>query len=204
MPKPWCSFVSGRLIIASLFAAVGMIGCGGTSQGSEPSAGAVARPAPDAERFSAHGMHLSRPEGWVWIAPDGSLTGDTLIVLQGPFGADEVAPAVEISRRPLDARAQRRKPSAILTQVTTEIVQVFDGFEMVGTPADIEVAGLPAAELRLRYTESLPDGQSVSREGRFYGIVHGDSIWIIRCLGAADGSHDPQFDQILTRFTFDA
>lgn len=160
--------------------------------------------APDASSFSAYGLEVPRPDGWQFVKPDSSVAADTIVVLQGPFGTGDMAPAVEISRRVLDARQQRRKPSHILTQLTMELVQTFDGFEMIGEPEDIQIAGQPGAKIQLKFTESTPDGQEVQRRARLYGIVHRNSIWIITCLGAADGSNDAEFDLIVGSLKIDA
>lgn len=179
---------------------IGLYACGGSkgSSAGEVSAGPTA---PDASTFSAHGLTIKRPDGWTFIEPDASMAPDTVIVMQGPAGDQALAPAIEISRRALDARQRRRKPAHILTQMTTEIVQVFDGFEMHGSPDDIDIAGQSGAVVKLTYTESLPDGAEVKRGARFYGIVHGDSIWVVRCIGAPDGSNDPEFEAIVKTVT---
>ena len=182
--------------------ACGTWACGGSSASS--SSAEPAPMAPDASSFTAHGLNVPRPDGWQFVAPDGSVAAETLVVIQGPFGAADSAPAVEISRRVLDARQQRRKPSHILTQLTMEFVQTFDGFEMIGQPEDMQVAGQPAAKILLKFTESMPDGQEIERRARFYGIVHRDSIWIITCLGASDGANDAEFDSIVGSMKIEA
>lgn len=159
---------------------------------------------PDAETFSAHGLTVGRIDGWSFLQPDGSVGQDTVVVLQGPFDDAALAPAVEISRRALDARNQRRKPAHILTEVVTELVQIFDGFEMIGTVDDVQLGGKPGAMVRMRYSESLPDGAQAERLGRFYGVVNGGNIWIIRCMGASDGSNDAEFDRIVASLAITA
>jgi len=176
---------------------LGTLACGGGAQSEQPAA-AAGPIVPDASTFSSNGLTVPRPQGWSFLEPDSTMGKDTVVVLQGPFGEEALAPAVEISRRPLDATQQRRKPSHILTQLVMEIVQVFDGFEMVGSPEDIQLGGQPAAMIKMKYSESLPDGQQAARGARFYGIVHHGSIWIIRCLGAPDGSNDAEFDSIVS------
>jgi hypothetical protein len=185
-----------RWFVAVALLALPWTGCGGSTQAAN-AAPAAAPTAPDAASFSQNGFTLARIDGWTFITPDGTMARDTAIILQGPEGKEALAPAVEVSRRQLTARDRRRKPSHILTQMTTEIVQTFDGFEMVGTPEDIELAGKPAAIVRIKFTESLPDGVDVQRAGRFYGLVNGENIWVIRCLGAQDGSNDGDFDKII-------
>ena len=64
-------------------------------------------------------------------------------------------------------------------------------------PEDIKVAGHDAARVSLKFTEALPDGTSVQRAARFYGIVDGGKIWVVRCLGPTDGSAEPAFDEIV-------
>jgi hypothetical protein len=182
-----------RLLLAASIALAAA--CGGAQSSSAPAAAAVTDP--NASQASAHGLSLSRPEGWKWIQPDGTMAADTIMVLQGPFGEDALAPAIEVSRRGLDASQARRKPSHILTQLMMEVVQLFDGYEMLGTPEDIEMAGVPAARIKLKFNESLPDGGQIERGAVYYGIVQGDNIFVIRCLGDSKGSHDAEFDTIL-------
>lgn len=177
-----------------------VVGCGGSSTGSAQAA--AGPPAADADSYQSYGMTVKRPEGWRWIPADSSVTPDTLVVLQGPVGQEELAPAIEIGRRELDARTQRRPPSAILTQLTMELVQTLDAFEMIGTPADIQLAGKPAAEVRMKYTDTLADGQTVHREGRFYGVVNGANLFLFRCLGAPGGANDAEFDAVLNTVSF--
>src|SRR5688572_6912923 len=99
------SSIAPGLAVFGLLCSSVLFGCGGSASSAEPAAGP---PSPDAATYQSYGMSVKRPEGWMWVATDGSLTSDTLVVLQGPVGQDQLAPAVEIGRRPLDARTQRR------------------------------------------------------------------------------------------------
>ena len=178
--------------------ALSCVSCGSTSSSSEAKPG----PSFEGKTFSEHGLTISRPEGWVFIQPDSSVGPDTVLLMQGPIGDATLAPTVEISRRTLTASQQRRKPSHILTQMTTEIVQYFDGFEMIGAPEDLKLGGVDASQLSLKYTETLPDGEAVPRLGKFFGIVRGQYIWVIRCMGSPDGSNDGDFDKVLATVSF--
>jgi len=180
-----------------LVATVPFLACGGPQSATGSADAAPAAPAADASTFSAHGMTVSRPDGWSFIPPDPTVGPDTVVVLQGPHSESPLAAAVEISRRSLSARDQRRKPAHVLTQLVTEMVQLFDGFEMVGQPEDITLAGKDAATVRLKFTETLPEGGTVERSGRFYGVIEGANIWVIRCLGAVDGSDDAAIEQVI-------
>ena len=167
-------------------------GCSSTSS-SSPDATVASK----ADSFSAHGFSVTRPHGWSFVKPDESVVSDTLVILQGPHGEQALAPAVEFSRRPLSARDQRRSPTHVLTQLMLETAQIFEGFEVVGEPEDIDVGGHSAARIRLKFVESLPDGTSVARTGQFYGIIDGANMFLIRCLGAEDGSDSADFDAIV-------
>ena len=158
---------------------------------------------PDAGKVSVAGLTVSRPDGWVFVAPDKSLAPGTLVVLQGPHGEAAPAPAVEISRRPLSAMDQRKRPAVILTGLVAELAQVFEGLEGNAAPQDTQIASKPAARLDLTFSEGMPDGTSVARAGRFYGIVAEGNLWLVRCLGPADGSAGPVFDQIVSSIGID-
>ncbi|MBI3179741.1 MAG: hypothetical protein HYZ27_08765 [Deltaproteobacteria bacterium] len=168
--------------------------CGGSQSGGPAQPAAVS---PDAATFSAHGMSVERPDGWMFMQPDQSLAPDTAVVLQGPVGGDMVAPVVEIGRRPLTASQRRFADSALLSSMVMEISQTYDGFETVTGPENVQVAGKAASRLVVKLTESLPNGGEVERLGRIYGVVDGAQMWVIRCVGPRDGSADKQFDAIV-------
>ena len=188
------SLVGATALIAGL--GLGWTGCAGGASGPGAEA-APGAPEPDDPSYSAYGLTVDRPEGWAFVPVDASVAPDTVVILQGPVGDAPVAPAVEISRRPLNARQQRRPPSHILTQLVMEVVQSFDGFEPLGEPEELEISGTPGAKMLMRFTESLPDGIEVKRGARFYGIVHRGNIWVVRCLGSADGADDLDMDTIV-------
>lgn len=182
-----------RACFSSLFLAVVLLACGGP-KGAGPGASGGAS--------GASAPQVSPPAGWVHIPPDSSVAPDTVAIYQGPAAEGPVAPSVEISRRELKAADRRRKPSHILTTLVTEMVQYFDGFEMIGAPEEVTLAGHSASRIKLKYTETLPDGASVDRLGRFYGVVMGGTLWIIRCMGSADGSAEADFDTIIDSLSF--
>lgn len=171
-----------------------LLSCASSQSSNQPTAAADN----NASNVSRDGLSVSRPSSWQFVTPDKSVAPDTVVILQGPIGDKQVlAPAVEISKRALDAAQRRRKASHVLTQMVTEVVQLFDGFEMVGSPEDMQLAGKDAARVQLKYSESLPDGGSTERAAQFYGIVDNDKIWVIRCVGPMDGSANADFDAIL-------
>lgn len=146
---------------------------------------------------------MSRPDGWIFVAPDGSTTKDTIVVLHGPIAGDAaLRPTIEIGRRQLTVRDQRRSPAHLLTPVVTEVMQLFEGAGGVTAPEDVTVAGQPAARVKAQFTESLPDGREVQRAAEFYGVVHGDSIWILRCFGAGDGSEATDCMRVAASLSF--
>jgi hypothetical protein len=140
---------------------------------------------------------MERPEDWQFVAPDTSVASDTLVILQGPIGTQVLAPVIEISRRPLEAADRRRSVEHLLTATTLELVQTFSAFADVSEPQNITLAGQPAAVIEMKLTEQLPDGLEVERSARFYGLMHSGAMWIIRCLGPADGSLGADFDAII-------
>ncbi len=168
--------------------------CGGSQSGGK---GAVA-----GDTFSEQGLAVSRPGDWTFIQPDTSVSPDTLVILQGPIGKAELAPVVEVARRPLSAAERRRPPSHILTAMVLEIVQTFDSYQDVTSPVDLKLGGHDAARIDLKFSESLPEGGSVNRSARFYGAVVGDALWLIRCLGPEDASAAPAFDNIVASVRF--
>lgn len=180
-------------LIAAL-AVVGLAACAG-SKGAAPS--------PTDASFSGEGVAVQRPESWIFVQPDHTLAADTLIVLQGPAGDEPLAPVVEISRRQLSAIDQRKKPAHLLTSLVTEVVQTFDGFDNVTPPADVTLGGVPAARVDLRFNDAQPDGTTVQRLARFYGVVHRDQMWVVRCIGPTNESHNQAFDDIVASLTFD-
>ncbi|MEZ4273236.1 MAG: hypothetical protein R3C68_17910 [Myxococcota bacterium] len=171
--------------------------------GSQSSSADLVHVKSDATQVTVEGFTIARPSGWAFLAPDASVGNDTVIILQGPANESALAPVVEVSRRALSAHDQRRKPAHILTQAVTEVVQLFESFESVGEPTDVEIAGLPAARLSMAFTEQLAEGGEVKRAARFYGVVHGGKIWLIRCMGAENGSTDADFQKIVQSITID-
>jgi hypothetical protein len=129
--------------------------------------------------------------------PDASVSPDTFVILQGPFGEHTLAPVVEISRRGLTAADRRRDPDHVLQVLVSEMVQTVEGFETTAGPDAIEIGGRTGARIFVTLSESQPDGSSVDRSARFYGVVVGDSIFIVRCLGPKDGSADGAFDEVV-------
>jgi len=184
------------------WAAVFLLGCASTNH----EGGATAAAALDAQAgsLSADGLTVTRPDGWQFAAPDSSLAKDTVISMTGPLGEHVLAPAIEVGRRPLSVSDRRLQPSHILLPLTLEIVQFFESFDMVGSPEDIQVAGLPAALVRVNFTEMTADGQEVSRSARIYGIVNDDQVWVIRCMGPADGSSDQTFDAVINTLAIES
>jgi hypothetical protein len=150
----------------------------------------------------AAGVEVDPPAGWKLVAPDASVVSDTVLVVQGPLGASDLRPAVEMSRRELSAADRKRKPAHILTALALEIVQTFAAFDATGQPEEVEVAGLPAATLRMDLTEMLPDGTEAERSARFFAIVRGSQLWVVRCFGPRDRSADTDFDKILASISF--
>jgi hypothetical protein len=183
-----------KLLLVGFLAA----GCAGSHAASNQLAGA------SGDAFHAEGIRLSRPSSWTFVATDATVAPDTLVILQGPAGAAAVSPVVEVARRKLSAIDQRKKPTSILGSMVAEMAQTFDGFETVGGPEDVTVADTSGARLALKYTEGMPDGSSVDRAARFYGLVRGDTLWVIRCIGPTDGSSDDAFDSILGSIAFDS
>ena len=66
-----------------------------------------------------------------------------------------------------------------------------------------KVGGVPAALMRMKLTEMLPDGADVERVARFYAIIQGEQMWVLRCFGPPDGSADAAFDAIVGSITID-
>jgi len=190
--------ISRRLLTLLTVSATACASSGAASSGSNSSFEA------DASTITVQGLTIQRLQGWNFVKPDASVGKDTVVVMYGPQGQQQLAPAVEVTLRKLTARDQRRKPLHILTQMMTEIVQLFEGFEAIGGPSEMKIGGAPGARLDMKITESLSDGGEVQRVGRFYGIVHQGRIWLIRCLGSTDGSHDPDFDQLIQSLSVDS
>jgi hypothetical protein len=175
-----------------------VVGCGGPQAAS----GGAQAGAPEGDTFSAEGIKLVRPGDWVFVAADPSVAPDTLVIVQGPAGVEPVAPVLEVSRRKLTAMDQRKRPSSILSSMVMEMAQLFEGFEAVGSPEDVQVAGANGARLAMKYTESMPDGSSVQRAARFYGVVRGDTLWVLRCIGPADGTAQETCERIVGGIEF--
>lgn len=184
-PNPW--FAAALLALSA-----GCASSATTGEGLEPRAPA----------FSQGPMRVERPDQWQFVAPDDSVAADTVIILQGPVGDHLLAPVIEISRRPLTAADRRRRPVHLLTSLMTETVQYFAGFEVKGEPQPLEVGGKPGAQVRMRLTEMLEDGQTVARRAQFYGVVTGGDMWLIRCIGPADGSVSGVFSQVIESLSF--
>ncbi len=181
-----------------LFSLLALAGCGGQQASS---AAAQAGPT-TGDTYHNEGIKLTRPNDWTFVNADPSVAPDTLIIVQGPAGISPTAPVVEVSRRKLSAIDQRKKPISILSSMVAEMAQLFEGFETVGSPEEVQVAGTPASRLSLKYTESMPDGTEAAHAARFYGIVRGDTIWVIRCIGPADGSAEGACENIVGSIEF--
>lgn len=147
-------------------------------------------------------MTVARPSDWVFVPADKTVFPDTVVLLQGPIGKAKLAPVAEIARRPLSAADRRRSASHILTALATEIVQSFESFDATGAPVDTEIGGRPAARLDMSLVEALPEGGSEDRKGAFYGVVDGEQIWMVRCLGPSDGSADESCQKIVSSIRF--
>ena len=152
---------------------------------------------PQQKKFSAQGLTFERPEGWHFVTPNNPAK-DTVLGLRGPSNGTTLAPIIEVTARPLEQAALRRKSSHIVVQAITEITQFFEGFETLRGPDDVQIAGLPATRIDLSFLEPLPEGgEATKRVGRFYGLVHNNHLWILRFIAAPGGAHDPVFDSVL-------
>lgn len=192
-----------RTIVCSPLGVIwAVLSCAGPRVSPEVEAAPSVGPAADAEAFSVHGLSVSRPRGWSFVVPDASVVADTVVILQGPLGGGDLRPTVEISRRELSAADRRRKPADILRVLTLELKQTFAAADADGQPAEIELAGQPAALLRIHLTETFSDGAEVERAARVYAVVQPGQMWIVRCFGPADGSAEPAFDAIVGSIAF--
>ena len=61
---------------------------------------------------------------------------------------------------------------------------------------------IPAAHVRAKFTESLPDGREAKRTADVYGVVHGGDIWIVRCFNALDAADAKGCQQVLDSLSF--
>ncbi len=195
--------------ILRLWVGVGVLvnlACASASTGGDVGAGATAAATVSAEAstWSAHGLTVGRPDGWQFIAPDQSLSPDTVVLLQGPIGDHALAPVVEIGRRPLTASDRRVRSDHILTATTVEFMQLLNSFTADSEPQEINLGDRPAAVMRAQITEMLPNGAIEERQARFYATVDVDQVWLVRCLGPRDGSADTAFDAIIGSLAFAA
>ena len=170
----------------------------GTTVPADPAP--VAQPDRHDASFSAHGLTVERPADWQFISPvpDATVVPDTFVVMQGPAGHHTLAPAVEISHRTLQAADRRRNPEHVLQALVSEMVQILEGFETTAGPEPATVGGQPGARIFMFFTEGLPEGGSIERSARFYGVVNDEDVFIIRCIGPKDGSADGVFDAIVS------
>ncbi len=150
-----------------------------------------------ASSHTMHGLTVDRPDGWKFVEPDGSVAKDTVMMLIGPPGTRPVAPVVEFGRRALDAAAQRKGSAEVLSVVVAEIVATYDGFKTDGPPTEIDIAGYKGRRLTVDFTEVTIEGTDVLRHGRVFAFVTDADIWIIRCMGPADGSAAKDFDAVV-------
>jgi hypothetical protein len=156
----------------------------------------------EAPSWSSHGLTLTRPDGWQFVAADKSLSPDTVVVLQGPLGDAALAPVVEVGRRPLSAADRRHQPEHILAATTVEFMSLLQSFATESEPREITLGGRPASVMRAQITEMLPTGATEDRLARFYATVDGEQVWLVRCLGPRDGAADTAFDAIIGSIAF--
>jgi len=125
----------------------------------------------------------------MFVPPDESSSAQTVALMHGPTITGETLRAsVEVQRRSLTASDRRRPASHILTSIVTELIQTFDGFEIQGGPQEIKINGRDAGLIEANLEESLLDGTDAKRNALFYAVVRDGAIWIITCMGPADGS----------------
>ena len=188
--------------VGAALVACGFVGCAST-QGSGGEAEAVSS---DASSQTVDGFSVKRPNGWTFVAVDETVAADTVIVLQGPFADGvEVAPALEVSKRPLGAADRRRNPTFILTDLMTEFMQTVEGFQIVGEPADTELGGMSAGMITFTFEQMLTGGSTVARKGKFYAVVHQGSVWLVRCTGPVEDSDiDSTFDTIVQSISIES
>lgn len=158
-----------------------------------------ARAAPGGDDTSATvaGLSVERPEGWSFVEPDESVDPRTVIMMVSDGSGEQHRAVVEIEKRDLDARTQRRSPEAILTAWTVEMVQMFAAYEMTQDPTPMELAGHPGAYLEMTISETLPEGGQVERIAKFYGVLDGGTFWIIRALVPPGGQFDGDIEAVL-------
>jgi len=188
--------VTGLLCFVSIW---GTLGCAG----SHSSAGASVAPAPDARVYRAFGMTVERPAGWQFETVNTEAKNETIIALAGPPAADG-SPRVEIARRALAPEDRWSTPESLLKAVVTEHMQRYENFERLEANQETDVAGYPAAALRVRFREEQLDGTSQERAGTLYIVVHEKQIWFVRCLAGRSDVADAACAQILKGIHLDA
>jgi len=154
-------------------------------------------------------LGVTLPQGWMEVPVDGSVGKDTIMVLHGPHGSASLVPVVQVARRTLTAMEQRPAVSVVLRTFMSEHTQMLDGFEVLEGPTPIAVQGRDAAVVSIKFTETyLGDNvatgaaEGVERFGKFYAVYATDSVWLIRCMGAANKESSGDFDAIVSSLTF--
>ncbi len=136
------------------------------------------------------GVRFDTPAGWRSATPDVS-TPDALVVLIGPHVEGQLlAPTIEISKRRLSIRDQRRPPAHILTAMATELMQTFSSMTIIGEPEEVDIAGQRGARLQFDFSEMIGIEQTVPRRGVFVGLVKDGALYLIRSMVPTDGSQD--------------
>lgn len=144
------------------------------------------------------GLSFSAPVGWRSVPPDHSTGGDTVAVFIGPAAVGQgLAPTIEVSRRRLSVKDQRRPPAHVLTALATELMQTFNSLSNVAEPEDITVAGHPGARLQFDFSEMGDTGESIERRGVLVGVVQGGDLYVINCMVPPDGSSDKAITNFL-------
>lgn len=186
-----------------LLVAVIAFACGGSAATSgQGGTGKVVKS--DAERFVGSGISVTRPQGWSFAPVDSSVSKDAVVVLVGPRAEGKLAATVELARRPIATADRRRSPEALLTAISVEMMQAYAACEATASPTAVTVAGRPGATLKLKLTETLPEGGEVERVAQLYVTTTDDALIVLRSFLPTDNSSDADLDAILASLAIEA
>lgn len=180
-------------LTASLFCVV-LAACGSAAVSS---GGAAPAPVADDGRIETHGLTLQIPNGWTAQAAEPIAGWPTVVSVSSNAHGKSLALLEIVRRSESDPDIKRRPAAHHVTELVLAWSGAFAGIDVSDGPQEAALAGKSATLIRAELTTEAVDGTEVVLSARFYGFKAAAAAWVVRAIGPADGSADPDLDAML-------
>lgn len=96
---------------------------------------------------------------------------------QEPF--DDLNPTLKVNARLTGPLEEGKTGSEILETIERSLARLFQDFQVLHPPIEVEVGGLAAGYMSMNYSLAIPDGRTFPTRSELWVIPRGSYFWIL-------------------------